>query len=269
MRCCGSGEQSGKQENESHDQQRYPELMQLVRATPVLQPAVEGLLRVHLRHSIVDWHKHGYGEHDSRRPENSGQQDEEARAVRYGPMFEGCAEDEDQCDAVPEGHGFTEYASQRCGYLCVGAVPQLVQLRVDEGGDAELVAGHEANDSGGGDVVSGRHSAIGCSAIARRIVKWKFQGSSRMAHMVFDMRFKAEMEGLDEPPFDSDFGQKIYKNVSKKSWGEWVERQKMLLNEYRLQPWTREAQEFLVEQMNEFFFGEGGSLPKEYVAPSH
>jgi Fe-S cluster biosynthesis and repair protein YggX len=95
------------------------------------------------------------------------------------------------------------------------------------------------------------------------------KGVPGMAHMVFDTRFKAEMEGLDEPPFDSDFGQKIFKNVSKKSWGEWVERQKMLLNEYRLQPWTREAQEFLVEQMNEFFFGEGGSLPKEYVAPSH
>ena len=79
-----------------------------------------------------------------------------------------------------------------------------------------------------------------------------------MAHMVFCTKYKAEMEGLDEPPFDSDFGQKIYKNVSKKAWGEWVERQKMLLNEYRLQPWTREAQEFLVEQMNEFFFGEGG-----------
>jgi Fe-S cluster biosynthesis and repair protein YggX len=56
----------------------------------------------------------------------------------------------------------------------------------------------------------------------------------------------------------------------KKAWGEWVERQKMLLNEYRLQPWTREAQEFLVEQMNGFFFGEGegGALPKEYVAPA-
>ncbi len=90
-----------------------------------------------------------------------------------------------------------------------------------------------------------------------------------MAHMVFCTKYKAEMEGLDEPPFDSDFGQKIYKNVSKKAWGEWVERQKMLLNEYRLQPWTREAQEFLVEQMNEFFFGEGGALPKEYVPPTH
>jgi len=26
------------------------------------------------------------------------------------------------------------------------------------------------------------------------------------------------MEGLDEPPFDSEFGQKIYKNVSKQAW---------------------------------------------------
>ena len=66
-----------------------------------------------------------------------------------------------------------------------------------------------------------------------------------MAHMVFCTKYKAEMEGLDEPPFDSDFGQKVYKNVSQRAWNEWVERQKMLLNEYRLQPWTREAQEFL------------------------
>jgi Fe-S cluster biosynthesis and repair protein YggX len=93
--------------------------------------------------------------------------------------------------------------------------------------------------------------------------------SDAMAHMVFCAKYKQEMVGLDEPPFDSDFGQKIYKSVSKKAWGEWVERQKMLLNEYRLQPWTREAQEFLVEQMNEFFFGEGGALPKEFVAPTH
>jgi len=36
-----------------------------------------------------------------------------------------------------------------------------------------------------------------------------------MAHMVFCVRNKKEMEGLDEPPFDSEFGQKIFKNVSK------------------------------------------------------
>ncbi len=82
-----------------------------------------------------------------------------------------------------------------------------------------------------------------------------------MAHTVFCVRNKKEMEGLDEPPFDSEFGQKIYKNVSKAAWDEWLNRQKMLLNEYRLQPWLPQAQQFLVEQMEEFFFGSGSALP--------
>lgn len=89
-----------------------------------------------------------------------------------------------------------------------------------------------------------------------------------MAHMVFCVRYKKELEGLDEPPFDTELGQKIYKNVSKAAWQEWSERQKMLLNEYRLQPWTPQAQQFLVEQMDAFLFGEGGTLPQEYVPPT-
>jgi len=89
-----------------------------------------------------------------------------------------------------------------------------------------------------------------------------------MAHTVFCVRNKKEMEGLDEPPFDSEFGQKIFKNVSKAAWAEWVDRQKMLLNEYRLQPWTPSAQTFLVEQMEEFFFGSGSALPSDFVPPS-
>ena len=89
-----------------------------------------------------------------------------------------------------------------------------------------------------------------------------------MAHTVFCNRYKQEMEGLDEAPFDSEFGHKIYEGVSKKAWGDWIEHQKMLLNEYRLQPWTPQAQEFLAEQMQRFFFGDGMVLPKEYVPPS-
>jgi Fe-S cluster biosynthesis and repair protein YggX len=90
-----------------------------------------------------------------------------------------------------------------------------------------------------------------------------------MPHIVTDSRYKREMEGLEEPPFDSDFGHKIFHNVSQQSWQEWIERQKMLLNEYRLQPWQPQAQEFLVEQMQEFFFGDGAALPAEYVPPKH
>jgi len=90
-----------------------------------------------------------------------------------------------------------------------------------------------------------------------------------MAHTVFCVRNKKEMEGLDEPPFDSELGQKIYKNVSRAAWEEWGERQKMLLNEYRLQPWTAQAQQFLAEQMQAYFFGEGVGMPSQFVPPSH
>jgi Fe-S cluster biosynthesis and repair protein YggX len=100
-------------------------------------------------------------------------------------------------------------------------------------------------------------------------LQWNSGAFFRMAHMVFCVRNKKEMEGLDEPPFDSEFGQKIYKNVSKAAWDEWLNRQKMLLNEYRLQPWLPQAQQFLVEQMEEFFFGSGSALPSEFVPPEH
>jgi len=73
--------------------------------------------------------------------------------------------------------------------------------------------------------------------------------------------------GLDEPPFDSELGHKIFKNVSRAAWGEWVDRQKMLLNEYRLQPWTPQAQNFLCEQMEQFFFGEGLEMPSSTFRP--
>jgi len=90
-----------------------------------------------------------------------------------------------------------------------------------------------------------------------------------MAHMVFCVRNKKEMEGLEEPPFDSEFGQKIYKNVSKAAWDEWVGRQKMLLNEYRLQPWTPQAQQFSGGADGTVFFSEGSALPQEFVPPTH
>ena len=81
-------------------------------------------------------------------------------------MFEGCAEDEEKRDAVPEGHGCTEYASQRGGCLSVGTVTKLVQLRVDEGGDGELVTCHESRDGGGGYIVSGCHSLLDAAQLS-------------------------------------------------------------------------------------------------------
>ncbi len=86
-------------------------------------------------------------------------------------------------------------------------------------------------------------------------------------HIVHCVKFGRDMPGLDEPPFDTEFGEKIYHNVSREAWKMWLEYQKMIINEYRLNPATREAQEILVKQMEQFFFGEGAQLPPGYVPP--
>ncbi len=88
--------------------------------------------------------------------------------------------------------------------------------------------------------------------------------------MVHCAKLGREMEGLDEVPFDNHpLGRKIYENVSKEAWRMWVEHMKMIMNEYRLNLGTREAQEFLLKQMEQYFFGEGAQLPPDYVPPQH
>ena len=85
---------------------------------------------------------------------------------------------------------------------------------------------------------------------------------------VFCIKFQREMGGLDEPPFDNHpLGQKIYENVSKEAWKLWLEQMKMIMNEYRLNLGTPEAQEFLLQQMDQYFFGEGSAFPPGFVPP--
>jgi Fe-S cluster biosynthesis and repair protein YggX len=47
----------------------------------------------------------------------------------------------------------------------------------------------------------------------------------------------------------------------------WLEQMKMIMNEYRLNLATQESQEFLLKQMEEYFFGEGAALPPGFVPP--
>ena len=85
--------------------------------------------------------------------------------------------------------------------------------------------------------------------------------------MVQCVKFGKELPGLDETPFDSEMGQRIFDNVSKQAWEMWAEHLKMVINEYRLNPGTLEAQELILKQMEQFFFGEGAQAPPEYVPP--
>ena len=76
-----------------------------------------------------------------------------------------------------------------------------------------------------------------------------------------------EAEGLDRPPYPGELGQRIYAQVSKEAWRQWLGHQTMLINEYRLVVIEPEAREFLRAQMEQYFFGEGVAKPEGYVPP--
>lgn len=86
------------------------------------------------------------------------------------------------------------------------------------------------------------------------------------ARKIFCVKFQREMAGLSEVPFEGHpLGQRIFESVSKEAWKMWVEHMKMLMNEYRLNLGTQEAQEFLLKQMEQYFFGEGAALPPGFM----
>ena len=88
--------------------------------------------------------------------------------------------------------------------------------------------------------------------------------AGKPARKVFCAKLKTELPGLDAPPWPGELGQRIYEHVSVDAWKMWEDRMKMILNEYRLMPWQKEAQELMARQMEEFLFGEGQALPPEY-----
>ncbi|MCU7943243.1 MAG: oxidative damage protection protein [Candidatus Thiodiazotropha sp. (ex Cardiolucina cf. quadrata)] len=85
-----------------------------------------------------------------------------------------------------------------------------------------------------------------------------------MSRTVHCVRLKREAEGLERPTYPGELGQRIFDNVSKEAWQEWLRHQTMLINENRLSPVDPNARKFLEQQMEQFFFGEGAELPPDY-----
>ena len=88
-----------------------------------------------------------------------------------------------------------------------------------------------------------------------------------MANTVMCVKLGKEAEGLKAQPYPGDLGKRIYENVSQEAWQLWLGHQTMLINENRLTPIEPKAREFLEQEMEKFFFGEGSDKPSGYVAP--
>jgi Fe-S cluster biosynthesis and repair protein YggX len=89
-----------------------------------------------------------------------------------------------------------------------------------------------------------------------------------MARMVHCVKLGREAEGLDFPPYPGELGKRIYENVSKEAWAQWLRHQTMLVNENRLSLADARARKWLAEQMEKHFFGGGAEMPSGYVPPS-
>ena len=89
-----------------------------------------------------------------------------------------------------------------------------------------------------------------------------------MGRTVFCALLQREAEGLDRIPYPGELGKRIYENISKEAWQQWLRHQTMLINEYRLSPIEPKARKFLVEEMEKFLFSGGASKPEGYVEPS-
>jgi Fe-S cluster biosynthesis and repair protein YggX len=69
--------------------------------------------------------------------------------------------------------------------------------------------------------------------------------------------FKQDLPGLEFPPFPGEIGDRIFEGISKQAWDEWLAKQTILINEYRLDALDSKTQDFLDREMLEFLFDDG------------
>ncbi len=88
-----------------------------------------------------------------------------------------------------------------------------------------------------------------------------------MSRTVKCIKLGVEAEGLDFPPLPGEMGKRIFENVSKEAWAQWLKQQTMLINENRLSLADPRARQYLAEQVQKHFFGDGADAAQGYVPP--
>lgn len=68
---------------------------------------------------------------------------------------------------------------------------------------------------------------------------------------------KQESESMDKPPHPGELGRRVFENVSKAGWQQWLERLTTIINENGLNTADPRNLELIEKHMKGFFFGEG------------
>jgi Fe-S cluster biosynthesis and repair protein YggX len=89
-----------------------------------------------------------------------------------------------------------------------------------------------------------------------------------MSRIIHCSKLDTDAEGLDFAPWPGPLGQRIYAEISKPAWQQWLAHQTMLINENRLNPLDPSARAFLAAGEEKFFHLGGAAQPPGYVPPS-
>lgn len=86
-----------------------------------------------------------------------------------------------------------------------------------------------------------------------------------MPRMVNCAKLGRELPGLERPPFPGPLGQRIYDEISQQAWQLWPAQATLIINHYGLSLGDPNAQQILMQQMEEFFFGADAKMPEGWT----
>lgn len=75
-----------------------------------------------------------------------------------------------------------------------------------------------------------------------------------MNRIIFCTFLKKKSEGQDFQSYPGEIGQKIYNQISKKAWEEWIKKQTVLINEKNLNMFNIEDRKEIEKHMILFLF---------------
>jgi len=79
------------------------------------------------------------------------------------------------------------------------------------------------------------------------------------------VKLGGEREALNSPPFPGELGQRLFNEVSAEAWAMWPQQATIVINHYGLNMADPQAQDILMDEMEEFFFGEGARMPEGWT----
>lgn len=88
-----------------------------------------------------------------------------------------------------------------------------------------------------------------------------------MARMIQCTKLNRQAEGLDYAPYPGELGVRIWREISKDAWAQWMDIQTRLVNENHLSLADQEARKFLAERMQGFLFENQDVEAQGYVPP--